>query len=332
MSNGKNTRGKRLAIRIIAIILFVAMVYILECDPFGLFSENNESPPIQLITEEENDQTTNINVEGNLILTMIDVGQADSFLFVQNGETALIDCGTRSTGKDVVKYLQEQGITRLDYVFGTHPHDDHMGGMYDVITNFEVGTLVIPQVTKNSITSSWYANLLTEIASHKYNVDYPEVGEVYKIGDATMTVLGPLEEPEDNLNNYSTVLMVSFGEMDVLMTGDMESDFENKILEKGTDVDAEILKVGHHGSDTSTGKNFLAAVMPDYALISSKVGNRYNHPVKSTMDMLKEEGIPVYRTDESGTVVVTITSDTVTFNTEPDDYLSGPELEERTKK
>ena len=241
-------------------------------------------------TEEANNQNQeNIvtqNVDGELMLHMIDVGQADSFLLIQGNETALIDCGTRSTGKDVVDYLNSIGITKLDYVFGTHPHDDHMGGMYEVITNFEVGKVIIPEAKNAQITSNWYAKLMKELKTGKYEVEYPEVGEVYNLGDATMKVIGPMGEPNDNINNYSTVLKVSFGEMDIIMTGDAETEVENEILQSGENVDAEILKLGHHGSDTSTSEEFLEAVSPQYGLISAKVGNKYEHPIKSTMEKL----------------------------------------------
>ena len=141
-----------------------------------------------------------------------------------------------------------------------------------------------------------------------------------------MTVIGPLSEPKDNLNNYSIVMKVTFGDMDVLMTGDAEKDVEKEILSSGVNLDAEILKVGHHGSNTSSSEDFLDAINPDYALISCKVGNKHDHPTADTMTKLKERDIDVYRTDESGTVIVTITSDSITFNTDPDDYRSGIEL------
>lgn len=329
MTNVKNDRKKLALSLMCAIIVIVASL-------FGVYNSDdiNQQPSSQ----EEKQQTQQeiqkpeVSQEGEMILTMIDVGQADSFLFMQDGKTALIDCGTVSTGKDVVAYLKKQGITKLDYVFGTHPHEDHMGGMYEVITNFDVETVVIPEVTKNPIVRAWYTKLMKELKSSKYNVVYPKVNDEFVLGDATMKVLGPFEEPDENLNNYSTVMMVSFGEMDVLMTGDAESDVEREILNSGVALDAEILKVGHHGSSTSTCNEFLHEVTPDYALISAELDNRYNHPVKKTMDKLKKRNIDVYRTDENGTVVMVITTDGVEFNTNPGDYLSGTELSEREKK
>lgn len=277
-----------------------------------------------------------LSQDGEMKVYMIDVGQADSFLLVQEDQTALIDCGTRSTGKDVVEYLNNLGITKIDYVFGTHPHEDHMGGMYDVITNFEIGKIILPDVKEGEVTTNWYIKLMNEICNAKdkegnlkYEVEIAKVGTIYNLGDATMKVIGPISEPENELNNYSTVLKVSFGEMDMIMTGDAEKEVEQEILESGEDIDSEILKVGHHGSDTSSSEEFLDAISPEYALISAKLGNKYEHPIKSTMEEFEERQIEVYRTDENGTVIMTVTPNNVEFNCEPGDYLSGEELEER---
>ena len=337
MSIDKNGR-KNLALAFISIGILIITCLV----KFNVFPKNEdkntstvpETSQVQsnVQTAETEEQKNTEKVEGELKVYMIDVGQADSFLFVQNGKTALIDCGTRSTGKDVVKYLNELGISRIDYLFGTHPHDDHMGGMYDVITNFEIGKIIIPEVQPGKVTSNWYAKLMKEIKDKNFNVEYPVVGTIYNLGNATMKVIASMKNPESNINNYSSVLKVSFGEMDIIMTGDAETEVENEILQSGENIDAEILKLGHHGSNTSTSDEFLEAVNPDYALISAKLGNKYEHPIKSTMEKLETHGIIVYRTDESGTVEITITANDVSFSCEPGDYLCGIELEEKKAK
>lgn len=328
MSNDKSGR-KKLVTTLVSIIILLIGSW-LGINLSGIIPEQGQQEQPSNSSTQPSDNTANVQTaEGELIVYMLDVGQADSFLLVQDGETALIDCGTRSTGKDVVQELKSLGIDKLDYVFGTHPHDDHMGGMYDVITNFEVGTIILPEVKAGEVTTNWYMKLMQEIKTGGYELKYATLGEIYNLGNATMKVIGPISEPKDNLNNYSTVMKVSFGEMDLIMTGDAEIEVEEEILKSGENIDAEILKVGHHGSDTSTSDEFLNAITPEYALISAKVGNKYDHPIKSTMDKLKENDIEVYRTDENGTVVVTITSDDVDFSCEPGDYLSGIELEER---
>ena len=331
MANGKSERKKQkreerreTLKRVLTFFLAILIVLIIAYykTEFGIEDE-----------ETQKDITNEIQTaEGELILTMIDVGQADSFLFIQDGKTALVDCGTRSSGEDVVEYLNSIGITKLDYVFGTHPHDDHMGGMYDVITNFEIGTIIIPEVEKGVVTANWYITLMDEIKTNDYNVEYVEVGDIYMLGQAEMKVVGPITKFPSNTNNYSTVLKVSFGEMDVIMTGDAETQVEEEILASGENIDAEILKLGHHGSDTSTSEEFLDAISPEYALISAGLGNKHEHPIECVMQRLEERQIEVYRTDESGTVTVTITSNDITFDKEPGDYLDGVELEERENK
>lgn len=338
MANAKSGRKKllkiMLAVAIFAIIVFIAKIVLPDSILQPEVEENVTQTENTTSSTQETQSSTEIHTEfdGELVLTMIEVGQADSFLFEYEGKYALVDCGTRSTGKDVVEYLRENGITNLDYVFGTHPHDDHMGGMYEVITNVEVGKVIIPEVEAGEITANWYMKLIDELSKGNYEVDYPEVGEMYYLEDVAIKVIAQMEDAKGNTNNYSTVMKVTFGEMDIIMTGDAETEVEEVILQSREDISAEILKMGHHGSDTSSSEEFLDAIDPDYALISCKVGNKYKHPVKETMEKLEKRNIEVYRTDECGTVVATITATDVTFNCDPGDYLSGPELEERKGK
>ena len=266
--------------------------------------------------------------EGTLELTMIDVGQGDSFLLSCEDEIALIDCGTNSAGEEIVDYLQKQGIRKIDYIFGTHPHDDHMGGMLDVITKFEIGKIIIPQIKEQHAQTNWYRKLIKVIKEEGYELEYVELGTVYSLGNAEIKVIGPITDPGNEKNNYSTVLKVSLGENEVIFTGDAEIKVEKDILEYGEDIEAEILKVGHHGSDTSTSEEWLEAINPKYALISCEIGNQHEHPIKEVMQRLKERGIEIYRTDESGTVIATITATNITFNSNPDSYLSGVEIAE----
>ena len=326
MANGKSGRkkpGKGLATIIALIIVVLASLFGIDI-PEVIPTET--IPP----THQEASQPEQ-NVEGQLVVHMIDVGQADCFLLVQDGMTAMVDCGTRSSGKDAVKYLNNLGITKLDYVIGTHPHDDHMGGMYDVITNFEIGKVIIPDSRDGDITANWYMKLMNELNTGKYEVHYAQEGDIFNLEDAVMQVLAA-ETDVSNTNNYSIVLKVSFGQMDMIMTGDAETEIEEKILESGANIDAEILKAGHHGSDTSNSEKFVDAISPDYVLISAGLGNKYKHPIKEIMERFEERNIEVYRTDESGSIVITITTDSASFSCEPGDYLSGPELEEREGK
>ena len=324
MANGKSERKKlaKLLTTIIAIIILV-VASIIGIDIVELVPDNT----VQTTQPETTGKVQ--DVEGALVVHMIDVGQADCFLLIQDEQTALVDCGTRSTGKDAVEYIKELGITQLDYVIGTHPHDDHMGGMYDVITNFDIGTVIIPDSRDGEITANWYIKLMTELNTGDYNIEYADRGDLFSLDDASMQVIAAETDVGGNTNNYSIVLKVSFGQMDMIMTGDAETEIEEIILQSGMDIDAEILKAGHHGSDTSSSDEFLDAISPEYVLISCKVGNKYEHPIKSTMEKFEQRKIEIYRTDECGSVIMTITTDNVTFNCEPGDYLSGVELEEK---
>ena len=202
--------------------------------------------------------------------------------------------------------------------------------MFEVITNFEIGKIVLPDLEDYKNTKSWYKKLRKELNTGAYDIEIKEVGTIYELGDATMKVIGPINEPGDKPNNYSTVLKVSLGKMDLIFTGDAEKEVEQDIVASGEDIDAEILKVGHHGSNTSSTEEFLDAVDPDYALIPN--GNKYGHPIKSTMEKLEERNIEVYRTDENGTVICVVTSNNVTFSSEPGSYLSGDEAKARNRK
>ena len=339
VKRGRKKLGKNVAITVIlVIVLFLGTILAPEINDDGtvestLQNENTAQSPNDVLESTQSgkkDDNPSIQVDGELILTMVDVGQADGFILEHSEKVVVIDCGTRSTGKNMVKQLQEKGITKIDYLFGTHPHDDHMGGMLTILNNFEIGKVIIPEA--EGITSDWYNNLINTLAEGDYEIEFSKKGNTYQFGDVKITVLEQMENPVKNTNNYSAIMKITYGEMDIIMTGDAETEVEEILLESGQDISAEILKIGHHGSDTSTSEKFLDAVDPLYALISCSVGNRYKHPTEETMNKLQTRNVEVYRTDESGTIVLTITATDVTFNCEPGDYLSGPELEKKEGK
>lgn len=326
MANDKSGRKKKNPI-----VTILAVIVILIGSAFGVWELGDFLPSDTTTPTTENgspntEQATKpeVLVDGALTVIMIDVGQADSFLLIQDGKTALIDCGTRYDGDEILAFLNSMNITKLDYVFGTHPHDDHMGGMQEVIQGIEVGKLIVPDVEKGKVTSNWYKSL--EKAYVNFDVVRPKVGDVYKLGDATMTVLGPIDTTPNNINNYSTILMVSFGEMDILFTGDAETSLEKDLINSGVNLDAEILKIGHHGSDTSSSDAFLDAVSPEYGLLSTAIGNKHDHPIGEIMDKYEKRGIEIYRTDQSGTVTLIVTATDVEFSCEPGDYRDGIEM------
>ena len=256
-------------------------------------------------------------VEGELRVHMIDVGQGDSLLIQTEDQAVLIDSGEEEYGDTVSAYLENQGVEQLDLVVATHPHSDHMGSMAQIVEEWQVDQFLMPVVPQDlTPTSQVYEDLLTALEEKGLSIAQPETGAVYDLGDgASLTILAPVDQYDD-LNNWSIVCRLDYGETSFLFTGDAEKAVERDLLEAGADLDADLLKVGHHGSSTSTGKTFLEAVSPQYGLISCGMGNRYGHPNEETLDTLEEAGVEVYRTDISGSIVALSDGETITITTQ----------------
>ncbi|HEY8889349.1 MAG TPA: MBL fold metallo-hydrolase [Clostridium sp.] len=256
-------------------------------------------------------------VTGTLKVSYMDVGQADSILIQQGSSSMLIDAGNNEDSSTVKNYIFNQGITKLDYVIGTHPHEDHIGGMDYIINSFKIGKIYMPKATSNTKT---FRDVVSAIKAKGMKVTVPTVGETFKIGNATATILAPNSSGYKDLNNTSIVIRLTFGNNSFMFDGDAEDVSENEMLSKGLNVGADVLKVGHHGSNSSTTEAFLDKVNPKYAIISVGNGNSYGHPHKSTMDRLKAKGIKAFRTDENGTIIATSDGKNITFNTKPGSY------------
>lgn len=264
------------------------------------------------LPEAENDTIyTTVGLNDELRVSFIDVGQGDSeFIELPNGETMLIDAGTNETGKNVVDYIKSLGYTSIDYVVGTHPHEDHIGGLDDVIKTFDIGSIYMPKVTADTKT---FEDVLDAAESKNLMINTAKSGvSIMNTEDLSIKFLAPTLDSYENTNDYSAVVKVVYGETSYLFTGDAEEFSENLITD---DVNADVLKVGHHGSSTSTSTEFLKKVSPSSAVISCGKDNSYGHPHSETLQKLADMGTAVYRTDELGTIVSVSDGKTITFDT-----------------
>ncbi len=244
-------------------------------------------------------QTQTIPPDPSLKVFVIDVGQADSILITAGSDSMLIDAGTNKAADTVVDYIKGQGITKLNYVIGTHPHEDHIGGMDAVISTFDVDKVMLPDAQSNTKT---FEDVLNATSNKGLKITSPVPGTVYLLGNAGFTVLAPNSPEYGNLNNYSIAVKLVYGNTSFLFMGDAALQSENEILESGYDIRADYLKVSHHGSGTSTSYDFLSAADPKYAVISVGKHNDYGHPAAETLQKLADADIRIYRTDESGTI------------------------------
>lgn len=298
---GRRKKKNSIAYAITAIIVIVVILLFgnkLSMDNIEtMFSNISEN----VVAQESPDINTNV-VEGqDVVVKFFDVGQADSIFVQSAGVNMLIDAGTNNMGNTVVQNLKDLGITKIDYLVGTHPHEDHIGGMDDVINNFEIGTIYMPKVQTNTKT---FEDVLDAISNKGLTITTPEVGYVFEVGNTKCEVMcagtGTTEE-NSNLNLSSIVIRMVYGEESFLFMGDAEEKNETSRQWPQTTV----LKVGHHGSDTSSSESFLNQVKPEISVISVGINNTYGHPKKTTLDKLNALETSIYRTDQNGTITIT---------------------------
>jgi competence protein ComEC len=243
-----------------------------------------------------NDCISTIPQDNNLRVYCLDVGQGDSILITNNNKTMLIDASTNEMGSRVVKYLNDLGIKKIDYLVGTHPHEDHIGGLDNVIKSFDIGTIYMPNVVA---TTKTFEEVIDAISAKKLKVTSPKTGDKFTVGNAECEVMS-IRNDKDDYNNCSIVIKMDFNNVSYLFTGDAEESVESS--RKWPHID--VLKVGHHGSNTSSSKKFLEQIKPEVALISVGQGNTYGHPTQATLKRLSNIGAKIYRTDENGTILL----------------------------
>ena len=259
--------------------------------------------------------TTDKDVSKTLEIHYMDVGQGDATLIMCDDMTMLIDAGDNSQGMNIRAYLEQQGIEKLDYVIGTHPDADHIGGLDVVIYNFQCDTILMPNEKKDTRT---YEDVIQTIKDKNYKITEPVVGTKYELGEAEFTIIAPNDDYSD-ANNESIGLLLTHGDNTFLFTGDAEHEAEADILANGIDIKADVYKAGHHGSRTASGEEFLEAVKPEIVVVSCGEDNSYGHPHADILVYCMENKIPMYRTDMQGTIVATSDGDEIVWNMSPYD-------------
>lgn len=242
---------------------------------------------------------------------VIDVGQGDSVLVCAGETSILIDSGEKENASAVSGFIRSKGVDRLDYIIATHPHSDHIGAMADIITDIGADKIIVPKLPDSMVpTTKTYEDFLNAVKNSGSKLTAAKPGTEYPLGEingssAVMTVLAPSQDAEfDDLNDYSVCARIDFGAVSWLFTGDLSGDGEKALIDSGMNIDVTALKVGHHGSSSSSTNAFLERVTPSLCVISCGAGNSYGHPSDSAMKRLGKYTDSIYRTDMSSTVSV----------------------------
>lgn len=303
MRKRRNTKMKKLLSTAIALII-IGIAGILGTNEKFVDTVSNIGEQVNT----QNEQQVEFVAQEDLLIDYIDVGQADSILIRNQDKVMLIDAGTNEAGETVVNYLENLGITKIDYLIGTHPHEDHIGGLDDVINKFDIGQIYMPKI---ETTTKTFEDVLEAIENKNLTVTAPNKGDEIVLGQATGEFMTEPILDKDNLNVSSLVFRLEFGNNSFLFMGDAEEENEKTISWPKTDV----LKVGHHGSSTSSSEEFLKQVQPQYAIIMVGEDNSYGLPTQETINKLNTIGSTIYRTDENGTIQLTSDGNTIEIKT-----------------
>ena len=252
---------------------------------------------------------------GKLEVSYLDVGQGDSAYIRVNDFDILIDAGPRSNADELIKQLEDKNIDDFEIVIATHPHEDHIGGMVDIFEKYDVEEFYMPNVTH---TTKTFENMINAISKEGIKIKTIKEGMSFDLGQgAGIEVYSPIYESYEEFNDYSPIMKLTFGETDLIFTGDAEYHAEEEVVAKyPTDLKADVLKFGHHGSSTSSTKAFIESVSPDYGIISCGADNKYGHPHRETLDKITKYGIESYRTDKQGQITLTSDGKTISIKTE----------------
>ncbi len=292
--------------------LLTTVVTVIVAIVATVFGFNNGKPKEVNATDSvsqsntQRQQSASTSTAKETLIYFLDVGQGDSELIrLKTGENILIDAGTKESEKELVSYIKELGVSKIDYLIATHPHADHIGGMAQVVKQFDIGKIYMPKIPDKQVpTTVTYEKLLTEIDKKGLKITAAKAGmTIFQNGTEKFEILAPVSTKYDGLNSYSVVTKLTCGGKKFLFTGDAETDSEKDMISKNCDVKSDVLKCGHHGSSTSTSTAFLKAVNPTTAVISCGVDNDYGHPNKKILNRLENANVKVYRTDSQNTIL-----------------------------
>lgn len=285
-------RGKRRGSLIGTLVFAAALLVMWAASSLGIVSWGEE---------DRVDLTAASLPDTGLFVSYIDVGQGDSAFLSCGGDTLLIDAGISSEGQTVVDYLRSHGVTEFDYVVCTHAHEDHCGGLDEVIAAFDIGALYAPYTDFDA--SGAFTRFEDTAADKGLAVTVPDLGAEFTLGDAVFQFVGPVSDWGDDLNDSSLVVRVEYGETSFLFTGDISSGpLADCALIGGFDLSCDVLKLGHHGSSTSTDAEVLDLTRPSLAIACCGEDNSYGHPHEEVVELLSERGITLLRTDTEGSI------------------------------
>lgn len=312
-----NMRKRKSLLFLMTIIIFV--LSLLGCSSTNTLDNKEEIlnasnvEVVELENEEvEKDTITERNIEksiaqnnktdvGKLLrVHFLNVGQADSTFIEFGSKTMLVDGGETKSSNDIIKYIEALGYSKIDYVIATHPHADHIGGLPKIIDYFDIGEIFMPNVMH---TTKTFENLLYSIQSKGKGLSTPSPGDTLKIDDSNIVFLSPQNKEYDNLNNYSIAFRIDHGRRSFILTGDAEKEPETEMINSGINLKTDVLKLGHHGSDTSSTEGFIKATNPSYSVISIGEGNKYGHPNQTIIDRLIRHNSKILMTYKEGTII-----------------------------
>lgn len=303
----------RTAVRRIRSVIFMIGVLIAVGSSIYAYANNENTPAME--TAQAKFESKPVGELDELQVHFIDIGQGDSTLIMCGEHAMLMDAGENDKGTTVQLYLKKQGVTSLDYMIGTHPDSDHIGGMDVILTKFDCKTVMMPDYQKDTRT---YDDVIQAMKNKSYKNTLPIVGDVYELGDAFFTIVAPNNYSYgDECNNYSIGILLTHGENTFLFTGDAEEEAERDIAANGINIDADVYRAGHHGSRTASTMDLLNAATPEYAVISCGADNKYGHPHAEALNNLRSMGVKVFRTDEQGSIIATSNGREITFNCAP---------------